>query len=84
MFAIRMNRPLNAQALKQLQAEFSDLCLEGDFHQQPYCELEQDEPEFCHLIRLAFQFNGRDHGRLRQLIDFINLPENWQRDLPHL
>ncbi|WP_237750713.1 hypothetical protein, partial [Pseudomonas aeruginosa] len=29
------------------------------------------------LTRLAFVFNGRDQGRLRELLDYINLPENW-------
>ncbi|HEY8330241.1 LOG family protein [Pseudomonas sp. MAP12] len=84
LFAIRMNRPLNAHALAYLHEEFTDLCLEGSFAQQPYSELEQDEPEFSHLVRLAFHFNGRDHGRLRELINFINMPENWQRELPHV
>jgi hypothetical protein len=83
LFAIRMNRPLNAHALSYLHDEFADLCLENGFHQQPYSELEQDEPEFRHLTRLAFRFNGRDHGRLRELINFINQPDNWQRDLSH-
>jgi hypothetical protein len=26
---------------------------------------------------LVFNFNGRDQGRLRELVDYINLPENW-------
>ena len=82
LFAVRMNRPLNARALAYLHDEFADLCQADGFHQQPYCDLEQDEPEFRHLIRLAFHFNGRDHGRLRELINFINLPENWQREQP--
>ena len=79
MFVIRLNRPLTAHALEQLHEGFSDLCLSGGFTQQPYCELESDEPEFCHLTRLAFHFNGRDQGRLRELIDFINMPQHWQR-----
>ncbi|MGH8360837.1 MAG: cytochrome D ubiquinol oxidase subunit II, partial [Pseudomonas sp.] len=32
---------------------------------------------FSHLTRLVFNFNGRDQGRLRELVDYINLPENW-------
>ncbi len=36
-----------------------------------------DEPSFSHLTRLVFNFNGRDQGRLRELVDYINLPENW-------
>lgn len=77
LFVIRMNHPLNEDALLTLHKEFSDLSREGGFRQQPYCATETDEPELCHLIRLAFHFNGRDHGRLRELVDFINLPQNW-------
>jgi uncharacterized protein (TIGR00730 family) len=79
-FVIRMNHPLNATALATLGKEFSDLCLTDGFQQQPVCESESDEPEFCHLIRLAFNFNARDQGRLRELLDFINLPQNWQQN----
>lgn len=78
-FVIRMNHPLTDSALHTLHEEFKGLCLQGGFEQRPYCEPERDEPEFCHLIRLAFRFNGRDHGRLRELVDFINLPEHWVR-----
>jgi uncharacterized protein (TIGR00730 family) len=76
-FVIRLNHRLNEQALAHLHEAFSDLCLRDGFHQQPYSELEQDEPEFTKLTRLAFAFNGRDHGRLRELVNYINLPENW-------
>jgi uncharacterized protein (TIGR00730 family) len=76
-FVIRMNHPLSAAALASLENEFSSLCLTEGFQQQPVCASESDEPEFCHLIRLAFNFNARDHGRLRELLDFINLPQNW-------
>ncbi len=79
-FVIRMNHPLNEAALKTLHKEFADLCLEGGYQQQPYCESETDEPELCNLIRLAFRFNGRDHGRLRELVNFINLPQNWAQN----
>ena len=76
-FVIRMNHPLNEAALDVLHNEYSELCLHDGFKQQPYCESETDEPELCHLIRLAFTFNGRNYGRLRELVDFINLPQNW-------
>ncbi|MBO3274657.1 LOG family protein [Pseudomonas schmalbachii] len=76
-FVIRLNHALKQSALDRLHEEFLDICLNDGFHQQPYSELEQDEPEFFHLTRLAFTFNGRDHGRLRELVNFINQPENW-------
>lgn len=77
LFVIRMHHPLSEAALARLRDEFADLCLTGSFEQQNYCDIEQDEPELCHLMRLAFIFNARDHGRLRELLDFINLAENW-------
>jgi hypothetical protein len=79
-FVIRMNHPLNDSALRVLNKEFADLCLSGGYLQQGYCEAESDEPEFCELTRLAFSFNARDHGRLRELVDFINLPQNWAQN----
>ncbi|WP_371369172.1 LOG family protein [Pseudomonas sp. QL9] len=76
-FVIRLNHRLNDAALTRMHEEFGKLCLRDGFHQQPCCDAEQDEPEFVHLTRLAFAFNGRDHGRLRELLDFINQPENY-------
>ncbi len=78
-FVIRMNYNLNEQALEQMQVEFSDLCLSGQFQQHAYSAEEQDDAQFSHLARLSFAFKARDNGRLRELIDFINLPHNWSR-----
>ena len=33
---------------------------------------EQEEPELAHLPRLVLDFNRKDFGRLRNLIDEIN------------
>jgi hypothetical protein len=30
------------------------------------------------MTRLAFAFNGRSHGRLRELLDLVNQPQNWR------
>ncbi|MFB8829528.1 LOG family protein [Azotobacter sp. CWF10] len=76
-FVIRMHHLLSEVALTHLCDEFADLCLSGTFEQQGSCESEQDEPELCHLTRLSFIFNARDHGRLRELLNFINLSRNW-------
>ncbi|TLX63522.1 cytochrome D ubiquinol oxidase subunit II [Stutzerimonas nosocomialis] len=77
-FVIRMNHRLTHEALEQLDTSFADLCLTGTFEQQPCCEAEQDEPELQNLPRLTFVFNGRNHGRLRELIDYLNQPQHWQ------
>lgn len=76
-FVIRMHHPLNEQALQRMQADFADLCLNDCFHQHAYSGEEPEEAPFSHLTRLAFTFNARDHGRLRELVDYINLSENW-------
>jgi hypothetical protein len=65
-----------------MQKAFADLCLSDHFHQHAYSGEEHDEPQFSHLARLAFTFNARDHGRLRELVDYINLPENWAQSKP--
>lgn len=76
-FVIRMNHRLSREAMEQLHQNFGDLCLEAGFNQEDYCRNGLDEAEFCHLQRLGFRFNGRDQGRLRELVDFINQPEHW-------
>ena len=81
-FVIRMNHKLSDQALAQMQEEFADLCLSDGFHQHAYSGEEHDDAQFSHLARLAFAFNGRTHGRLRELVDFINLAENWADSKP--
>ncbi|NLY12117.1 MAG: LOG family protein [Gammaproteobacteria bacterium] len=77
-FVLRMNHPLNDNALETLHKEFADICNTGGYTQVPYCPELHNEPEFCNQFRLEFAFNGRDHGRLRELVDFINLPQNWK------
>ncbi|MBU1329234.1 MAG: LOG family protein [Gammaproteobacteria bacterium] len=76
-FVVRLRHALSDRALQQLDNEFRDLCREDGFSQCASAADEVDEPELRHLTRLAFTFNGRDYGRLRQLIDLINRPENW-------
>jgi len=80
-FVLRLNHKLNEQAMEYLNEEFVDLCLTGSFEQQNCCESELDEPELQRLPRLSFVFNGRNHGRLRELTDYVNEPANWVRPL---
>ncbi len=78
IFVVRMNYPLNENAMDTLHKEFADICTSGGYEQVDYCPEKHNEPEFCHQFRLEFIFNDRDHGRLREMVDFINLPQNWQ------
>ena len=36
------------------------------------CRLERDEPLLKDMHRFVFSFNRKDHGKLRQLIDYLN------------
>lgn len=76
-YVIRLNHMLTATALQQICAQFSDLCKSGEFELLAHAEPDQDEPEMAALPRLSFHFNGRHYGRLRELLDVINLPQNW-------
>lgn len=77
-FVIRIQHELTAAAVQHLNDNFSSICVKGDIKQVPYCEQTHKEPEFCKLFRLEFHFNARDFGRLRQLVNYINQPQNWQ------
>ena len=76
-FVIRMRKAVSAAALEQINQDFADICLHDGFHQQAYAEVEHDNPELNHLTCLSFAFSGRNQGRLRELVNFLNLPENW-------
>jgi hypothetical protein len=73
-----MHHALSEKALAHMEQAFADLRLSDDFHQHGYQE-EHDDEQFSHLTRLAFKFNGRNHGRLRALVDYINVSENWAK-----
>ncbi|KPY16773.1 Decarboxylase protein [Pseudomonas savastanoi pv. glycinea] len=77
-FVICMRHALSAKALEHMQEAFADLCINENFHQHSYQGEEHDEVQFSHLTRLAFTFTGRNQGRLRELVDYINQQENWE------
>jgi hypothetical protein len=68
----RLQRPLEPALLDAINQNFSDILAEGHFQQRTPLSAEKDEPELAALPRLAFHFNRRSLGRLRQLINAIN------------
>ncbi|WP_342650775.1 LOG family protein [Pseudomonas sp. REB1044] len=81
-FVLRIQHPLSEAALDEVRDTFADLCLSASFEQLPASSAEQEDERYSHLTRLTFAFTGRDQGRLRELVDFINLPENWCESMP--
>jgi hypothetical protein len=72
---IRLRRAPNPAQLAQIQSEFGDIA-RGGYKVSAALAVERDEPALAALPRLVFDFNRREHGRLRMLIDHLNdLPE---------
>jgi uncharacterized protein (TIGR00730 family) len=69
---LRLRTSLSEEDLEHIRTSFADIVPAGTFSQGPALPAEADEhPD---LTRLRFQFNRRNMGRLRQLVDYINLP----------
>jgi uncharacterized protein (TIGR00730 family) len=74
LLVLRLKRPLDSNFISGLAAEFADI-IEGNtgIIQRAAFPVEQDEPDTLALPRLALRFNRMAFGRLRRLIDRINL-----------
>lgn len=68
---LRFQHPLAPEQLVQLNEEFADIIEHGQIEQITALP-EEDEPQLAHLPRLAFHFNWKELGRLRQCIDWLN------------
>jgi uncharacterized protein (TIGR00730 family) len=69
---MRLNRAPGAEQLDHINQKFSDILTDGVFHTGDALPVERNEPAIKDLPRLIFKFNRHDHGRLRQLIDYLN------------
>lgn len=70
---VRVLRPPTSDLVEGLNRDFRDILLEGEVRQTGPLPDELDDPETLSLHRLLVPFNRRDFGRLRQMIDRINL-----------
>ncbi len=72
LLVIRLKHPPTLSGLAALNEDFADIVTGKPFHViQPTLE-EVEDAEHLELQRLAFGFNRRGYGRLRQLIDVLN------------
>jgi uncharacterized protein (TIGR00730 family) len=69
---IRLHRKPTESQVVEISEKFGDIKPRGEFRVSGALPVERDEPALADLHRLVFPFNRRDHGRLRQLIDFLN------------
>jgi uncharacterized protein (TIGR00730 family) len=73
LLAIRMVSPLDQHQVDRLKEDFAELLIPGgDMRPCGPLDEELDEPDLVDLPRLVMDFNKRDFGRLRQLVDAIN------------
>ncbi len=71
-FIIRMKNAPSPSALEALNEDFADIVVDGKIHlAKPTLEEEEDKDRLD-LARISFNFNRRDYGRVRQLIDVLN------------
>ncbi len=70
---IRLTSSLSPQSVKELNKTFPDILTPGgSIFLSSALPAEEDEPEIAGLPRLVVDFNRKDFGRLRKLIDTIN------------
>lgn len=70
---LRLESGLEQQAAKDLQERFQDILSPGGrIFLSGALPDEADEPEIAGLQRIVVDFNRKDFGRLRRLIDAVN------------
>jgi uncharacterized protein (TIGR00730 family) len=71
---LRLKKHLSDALLARIRSEFADILVSGTFEQTAALPAEAGDLQLAELPRLRFHFDRRSLGRLRQLIDLINLP----------
>lgn len=72
LFIIRLKHAPSESAIAALNEDFADIVMEGKIKAIPPTPEEVEDNDRLELARIAFNFNRRDYGRLRQLIDVLN------------
>jgi len=72
LFIIRLKHAPPETALEALNEDFADLIVGPPIKRIEPTPEERDDNDELGLQRIAFGFNRRDYGRLRQLVDALN------------
>ena len=72
LLVIRLKHPLTDTAIDGLNQDYADIISGEHIHPIEPTPEEREDNAFLDLSRIAFSFNRRDYGRLRQLIDTLN------------
>ncbi len=69
---LRLHKDVPDMLLERLNDEFSSMLESGKIERTTHHPFEKDDEHLAHLPRITFDFNRRDLGRLRQMVDVIN------------
>jgi uncharacterized protein (TIGR00730 family) len=72
LLVIRLKTVPSASALAAMNKDFADIITEGKIEPIKATEDEVEDNDHLDLARIAFAFNRRDYGRLRQLVNALN------------
>jgi uncharacterized protein (TIGR00730 family) len=72
LFVIRLKHPPTDSALAAMNEDFADIMVGPKLERIDPTPEEIADNDVVELPRMAFGFNRRDYGRLRQLIDVLN------------
>jgi uncharacterized protein (TIGR00730 family) len=72
LFVIRLNHAPTESAIQAMNEDFADIIVGPGIKQIESTPEEIEDDDNVELPRIAFGFNRRDYGRLRQLVDVLN------------
>lgn len=72
LLVIRLQHRPTDSAIEALNQDFADIVTAGRIQSIEPTPEEREDDQFLELPRLALEFNKRDYGRLRQLVEVLN------------
>ena len=72
LFIIRLKNAPSESAIEALNEDFADIIIGDPIKRIEPLPEEREDNDHLDLQRIAFGFNRRDYGRVRQLIDVLN------------
>lgn len=72
LFVLRLKHALTQSAIDGLNEDFADIIVGEKIHIIEATPEERDDNDHVDLHRIAFGFDRRHYGRLRQLLDVLN------------
>jgi len=72
LLVIRLQHKPSETAIAGLNEDFRDIIATGEIRSTEATQEEREDNQHVHLPRIVFEFNKRDYGKLRQMIDVLN------------